>query len=274
LRPLRITIIGCGWLGLPLLQALVTDGHTVRGTSRNQDTLDAIAEAGGIPHFLDLPQPPPKELLEGIDLLIIALPPGGRRLGRKATEHYLACLSVFQPWLVVESSPHVLFTSSTGVYGAATGVVTEETPLTPETHSARAVAAAEAWLTTQPAPLTILRLAGLTGPGRHPGRFFGGRDRPIPQADAPVNLVLQADVIAAVRTLLPQRLPTGVFNVCAAAHPTKGEFYTAAAHQMGLTVAGAESGGATGKIISSESLRQLGWQPTCDTADCLCSMLP
>ncbi|MBC6995031.1 NAD(P)-binding domain-containing protein [Neolewinella lacunae] len=263
----RIAIIGCGWLGLPLLADLVAAGYTVAGTSRSPETLSAITAAGGTAWSLQLPEPPPAELLRDCKLVIVTLPPGGRQLGEAATGHYLDQLRALLAPEHFDQSPAVLYTSSTGVYGSTTGRVTEATPVAPDSASSRAVVAAEAWLTEHFEHLTILRLAGLAGPGRHPGRFYGGRDRPIPEGDAPVNLVVQQDVIAAIRHLLAHDLPTGTFNVCAAAHPPKGTFYTAAAAALGLPVAGQLAGGADGKVVDSTRLRRLGWQPRFDALE-------
>ncbi len=260
----RIAIIGCGWLGLPLLADLVAAGYPVAGTSRKPETLAAITAAGGTAWPLQLPEPPPAELLRDCNLVIVTLPPGGRQLGEAATEHYLDQFrALFAPQHFTQT-PAVLYTSSTGVYGSTTGRVTETTPVAPDSASSLAVVAAEAWLAEHFEHLTILRLAGLVGPGRHPGRFFGGRDRPIPEGDAPVNLVVQQDVIAAIRLLLAQGLPVGTFNVCAATHPPKGQFYTAASAALGLPVAGQLAGGADGKVVDSTRLRMLGWQPRFD----------
>lgn len=262
MTPLSISLLGCGWLGLPLLKSLVADGHRVRGSSRNPDTLKAIQAAGAEAFNIDLPQALPPAFTAGCDVLIFTLPPGGRQLGALAAAQYLEQLSSLGSWLKLPAGPAVIYTSSTGVYGETQGLVTEKTSPRPATHSSTAVLAAEAWLAATGCPLTILRLAGLIAPDRHPGRFYGGRDRPIPQADAPVNLVHRDDVIAAVRLLLGRTdLGSDTYNVCAAAHPTKGDFYAAAAAALGLKIAGRDRGGADGKIISSAKLRAIGWQP-------------
>lgn len=261
---LRISVLGCGWLGLPLLTHLVQDGHQVAGSSRNPATLAAITAAGGKAFYLDLPEPPPRAFLENADILIITLPPGGRRLGAAARADYLERLAALQPWLNRANTPHVIYTSSTGVYGAATGTVDEAHITTPHTHSGIAVAAVEDWLRRQAAPLSILRLAGLLGPGRHPGNFFGGKDRPIPNGDAPVNLVFLEDVMAAFRIMIKQGLPQGIFNVCAESHPAKGAYYVTASADLGLSIKEVIPGGKEGKSIDSTRLRALGWQPAYD----------
>jgi len=260
----NISVLGCGWLGLPLLKSLVADGHTVRGSSRNPETLAEIATAGAEAFAIDLPQALPAGFTDACDVLIFTLPPGGRRFGAKATDKYLAGLASLSAWLNAPDCPAVIYTSSTGVYGTQKDVVTEQSSVRPATHSARAVRRAEEWFISAKCPLTILRLAGLVATDRHPGRFFGGKERSVSLADTPVNLVHRNDVISAVKQCLNNDGAKYIYNVCAAAHPAKGEFYTAAAEAIGLKVAGTEPGGANGKVISSDKLRALGWAPVWD----------
>jgi len=269
MKKLNISVLGCGWLGLPLLKSLVADGHQVKGSSRALETLAAIKTAGGAPFAIDLPQALPTDFMTGCDVLIFTLPPRGRVLGAAAQGRYLECLAALAPWLVGAGGPAVIFTSSISIYGGARcGTTTERNQPSPDTHSSVAVLSAEEWLASTGCPLTILRLGGLVSNDRHPGRFFGGKDRPIPQADAPVNLVHRDDVISAVKLCLEnnEQLPA-IYNVCAAAHPTKGDFYSSAAKSLGLEVAGTTPGGANGKLIDSSRLRARGWQPCWDDLD-------
>ena len=265
-----VSILGCGWLGLPLLRALVSSGkHIVRGSSRDPETLSAITAAGAEAFRINLPEDDlPTGFLADCRWLIWTLPPRGRALGEAAAGQYVDCLSKVSAWL---STPHrkqrFLLLSSTGVYGNATGATDEAADKVATTASARAMLEAETYLRQHArAQVDVLYLAGLVGPGRHPGRFFGGRDRPIPQADAPVNLVHQDDVIAAIRLVMAQDAP-GSYNVCAAAHPPKGSYYKAAAERLGLAVAGTSPGGGDGKVITSDKLRSLGWTPRWDNLD-------
>lgn len=264
--PRNISILGCGWLGMPLLQSLVSAGHHVRGSARKPEVLAQIEAAGGQAFRIDLPQELPAEFMHACDLLIITLPPRGRALGEATARHYLDCFIPLAGWLNGPRSPAVIFTSSTSVYGDVEGVVTEATPLQPNSHSARAVVEAEEWLAATRCRLTILRLAGLVSADRHPGNFYGGKDRPVPASDAPVNIVHRDDVIAAIGTILSQNA-TGLYNVCAAAHPPKGAFYLAAASALGLEIAGTVAGGQNGKRIDSSRLRASGWMPAWDSLE-------
>ena len=257
-----IAVIGTGWLGLPLSSFLVTAGYPVHATYRREEVRRAVLAVGVLPYLVNLPDRISllDELLDPVAAVIITLPPGGRRLGPKAVPHYLAALAPLQPYL---ADRHVIFTSSTGVYGkGALGTIDEGAPLAPDTDSARAVATAEAWLTTHAPQLTILRLAGLFGPGRDPATFFGG-GRTVPQGDAPVNMVHRADVLAAIDLVIRQRT-LGTYNVSAATHPTKRRFYGNLARRSGAPVPIFTDGGTFGKRIDSSTLRSLGWAPRYD----------
>jgi len=249
MNKLNISILGCGWLGLPLLKSLVADGHRVKGSSRKPETLAAIKDAGGEPFSIDLPQEIPAEFLDDCQVLIWTIPPRGRTLGEKAHAHYVQCVFSLNSWVnKAWGARRLLFMSSTSIYGEAKGIIKESDSGTAHTTSARILNTAIEWFKNSYTTPDVLHLAGLVGPGRHPGRFYGGRKKKIPNADAPVNLVHQEDVIAAVKLIMQENDPD-VYNICAAAHPTKGEFYSTAAKSIGLEVAGFSPGGADGKII-------------------------
>lgn len=81
----------------------------------------------------------------------------------------------------------------------------------------------EDWLHNLPGTsVDILRLAGLVGPSRHPGRFFAGKSAPDGQHG--VNLVHLRDVIAAIELLLQAPKGGRIYNICAPKHPARGVF--------------------------------------------------
>ena len=259
----KIGVLGAGWLGLPLVEKLVSDGLEVRASSRSVATLKRLAHMGAKAFRIDLPSPPPEAFFAELEALVVTLPPGGRQWKEAATGRYIAALSTLLPFIDARPELRLIYCSSTGVYGAARGEVDETEPLQPDTHSSRAVVAAEKLFSRYRDRLVVLRLAGLVGPGRHPGNFFGGKTFPLRASDAPVNLVHQADAIMVLR-LSVNDLPPGVYNVCAAAHPPKGAFYGAAAGAMGLKIKAMEKGGEDGKRISSANIRRQGWVPQYD----------
>ncbi|NJB85893.1 nucleoside-diphosphate-sugar epimerase [Lewinella marina] len=254
----QVAVLGAGWLGLSLIADLSSD-RGVRGSYRREAGREAVIRAGGEPFMIDLPElaAPLEAFLAGASSLVITLPPGGRRHGEATTGQYLAALAPLRDFL--RDDLHVVYTSSTGVYGRSVGgPVTEETPVDPDTHSASAVVAAERWLADHCSTLSVLRLGGLYGPGRDPVDFFRLRDA-IPAGDAPVNMLSRHEALSALRFILDTRA-TGTYNVCGAEHPSKREFYGNLFRSAGRAPKPFLPGGAGGKRIDSSKLRRLGWR--------------
>lgn len=247
---------------MALVKSLTKEGFTVRGSQRSNEAREGIVAGGGTPFYLDLPEDTEQldAFLEGADTLVITLPPRGRSLGDQATEKYLAAFNTLAGKL---DGLHVVYTSSTGVYGGGDiGLTTEDNPVAPDSPSTEAVVAAEEWLMKNAEDLTILRLSGLIGPGRNPVNFFRNRDT-VEDGDAPVNMVHREDVLSAISLVLGVR-PKGIFNVCASTHPTKRAFYGELLRHEGLSEKEFLTGGGGGKRIDSTRLRELGWSPTHD----------
>ena len=242
---------------MPLAVDLARD-HDVRGSYRREEVAAALRAGGVTPCPLDLPvtdHATVGDFLEDAQSLVITLPPGGRTHGEAATDRYLELLEALRPHLRPEL--HVVYTSSTGVYGKAVeGTITEESPLRPDTASSRAVVAAERWLGEHADQLAVLRLGGLYGPGRDPSRFFVRREA-IPDADAPVNMLSLHDAVAALRFVVHQRV-TGIFNLCASAHLTRRAFYGMSYRAAGLPPKPFLPGGAGGKRVDPSKFNRLG----------------
>jgi len=135
----------------------------------------------------------------------------------------------------------VVYTSSTSALGAHDGPVDEDFPGWPDTPRGRVQREAEERLARgfigSPVAWTILRLAGLYGPGRELARIYrvADEDRVRPGDGLErTNLVHLDDVTAAV--LAATRLPTsdrGVIHVCDDDHRTRREVASAVAQATG-----------------------------------------
>lgn len=236
----QISIIGCGWLGLPLAKLLLTEGYTVLGTTTTPYKEMQLKAAGIQPFFLELNgEQPAAEAFKALwasPLHIITLPPG--RQDPNVGQAYPQRLQ----WLlegIIEhgpSKPWVIYTSSTGVYGNSAEYLREETPLQPSRESAKAILAAEELLLRYSGQLdsTILRLAGLVGPQRPAGRFLAGKEN-LQSGNKPVNLIHQADVLEIIRQLIAKELKNEVYNLCSEKHPFQKNFYPAQTKKLGLT---------------------------------------
>lgn len=224
-------------------------GHHVTTTRRRPDGPNDVQ--------LDLTDPKParlRRLMAGRERVVIAVPPTplGDDIGR-----------VYER-LVREAAhagvPHLLHTSSTGVYAktAAHPSATEANGVLATTPRAARLLAAERAVLAHP-DATVLRLAGLIGPDRHPLDRMAGRERP--GGAAPVNLVHRDDVTTAIAVCLERGGPAGVFNIVADAHPSREAYYTQEAARRGVPAPRFTGGSDPGVVVSAEVFkRATGWQ--------------
>jgi nucleoside-diphosphate-sugar epimerase len=231
-----ISILGCGWLGLPLGHALVEEGYVVRGSTTSKDKGPVIKSNGIEPYLLKVGEEIKGEHLDLFfqsDLIIINIPPGGRR-DSNVVRSYPHKISLILDRVNSSTIKHILFVSSTGVYGDMEGIATESSPTAPNSLSGQAVLQAEQILVDSTfSKLTILRMAGLVGGERKAGRFLAGKKN-LPNGSAPVNVVHLADCIGVIKAIIRQGAWGEVFNVSADEHPQKSIFYTEQAKKLGL----------------------------------------
>ena len=250
-----VAVIGCGWVGWPLARALLVAGAEVRGSATTPEKVAALRAEGVAATRLRLtPDTSPHsdeltELLRGAHSLVLTVPPGRG----PERERYAEYLSPVAQAAALHGVERLIFTSSTGVYPNDPRVMTEaDAQAAPDSPSP--LLRAEAALAAAGVPLTVLRFAGLYGPGRPPGRFLAGRTE-VGEGSAPVNLVHLDDCVGAVQRMLGGDFGGQTFNVCAAAHPLRRDFYPAAARALGLEAPSFAPHEGGGKIISSEAFR-------------------
>lgn len=226
----KISILGTGWLGLPLAKHLLSKGYTVKGSTTSEEKISQFSNLGIQPYLIDLNDKTLEEQSKDFfetDILIITIPP------KRNIERYTTQMKAITK--VVQNSPiqHIIYTSSTGVYDNAKGLVNETTALQPTTISGKAVALAEKILFELNKNLTICRLAGLIGEQRNPARFLAGRQN-IPNGNAPVNLVHQKDCVQVITQIIEKNIWNEIFNVCADTHPPRNVFYPLQAKKLEL----------------------------------------
>jgi len=224
-----ISLLGCGWLGFPLAKSLISRGFTVKATTTTFSKLKKFENAGIDPYlvqFSDAVQVPDLKKFFDAEILIITIPPGRR--DPNGFDNYRRMIRFVGSEIPNSKVSKLILISSTSVYSDRDANVNEESSVSPDTESGQLMAETESYLGKQNINLIILRLAGLIGPGRMPGKFFAGKTQ-IPNGFAPVNLIHLDDAIGILHCLIGDVLASGVFNGCAPSHPTKEEFYTRAA---------------------------------------------
>src|SRR5690606_34435708 len=80
---MNISILGCGWLGLPLAKNLLEQGHVVKGSTTTREKMSHLTAAGITPYqikrYEDGVQGDLSSFLLDTELLIIDIPPGLRK---------------------------------------------------------------------------------------------------------------------------------------------------------------------------------------------------
>ncbi len=198
---MRLLVAGCGYVGTALGKLLASDGHTVYGLRRNPASLPYPIR----PVAADLSSMlAPETLPEELDFVFYTASAGGsedatyRALYVDGPRNLMGALSYQRT-----NIRRVFFTSSTGVYAQTKGEWVDETsPTEPETHTGRRLLEGERMVSEGPFPATVIRLAGIYGPGRT--RSIG-RALNTPLEDGPpvyANRIHRDDCAGALRHLM------------------------------------------------------------------------
>ena len=226
--------MGCGWLGLPLAKAWVSEGHRVNGSTTSREKLQIIERNGIRPYLIEVSesgiQGPMANFLSDMDLLVLNLPP---RLRNRPGDFVAKMRQVYDA-LAASTVKKIILVSSTSVYGRAQGEVCEKDPPRPDTESGRQLVAVEAMFRDMPdRQVTILRFAGLIGPRRHPVTMLSGRTG-LANGQDPVNLVHMDDCIGIMQAIVKNDWFGHTLNVVYPEHPPKADYYAATARKRGI----------------------------------------
>jgi nucleoside-diphosphate-sugar epimerase len=244
-----ISILGCGWLGKKLGAALASSGYEVRGSTTRIENTDGLRSAGIIPFVYSVGNNTDEaHSLFQTDVLIISLP---QLLRANKGEEYVQQISEVVAGARRGSVNKIVLFSTTSVYPDVNGEVNEE-----DADPDHPVARAERVVQLSGIPNTILRFAGLFGPGREPGRFLGSRQN-VPGAASPVNLIHSDDCIEIVKRIIELNAWGHVFNACADDHPSKKDFYTKAAVIQGTAPPVFSDAAADYKIVRNARLKSV-----------------
>ena len=229
---MQISVLGCGWLGLPLAQILLARGHRVKGSTTREDKLSTLKERGITSYLIRFSPEINNDYQPDFfdcEVLIVNIPP---KRDEEVTEEYprkiASLLRVIEGSLVRK----VLFVSSTSVYPNVNRPVREVDTSEKVKASGRALLTTERMVREHPSiQTTVLRFCGLFGPGRNPGRFLAGKTLDS-SGQVPVNMIHLEDCIGIIVEILEQNVWGETFNACADAHPAKEDFYGEAARRL------------------------------------------
>ncbi len=265
---IKISILGCGWLGLPLAKSLLSKSYEVKGSTTSESKLEVLKNAGISPFQIQLEENQIigtiEDFLKETDVLIIDIPPGLRRETSASNEMtFVNKVKTLIPFIEKSGIQKVVFVSSTSVYGDNFPIVeiTEETQPNPDTESGKQLVIAETLLQSNAHfKTTVIRFGGLLDDDRHPVKFLAGRTN-VENPEAPVNMIEREDCIGIIEKILKQVQHNNwgeTFNAVAPQHPTRKAYYHKKAKILNLPLPTfAEDSESKGKIISSEKVETI-----------------
>lgn len=251
-----ISILGCGWLGMPLAQHFLQQGFQVKGSTAHPEKLSVLQKNNITPYLIQLDPEINADYDPGFfesEVLVVNIPPSRHP---DIASMYIKQMDSLIKILGHSEVEKILFISSTSVYPDVNREVTEEDAKGPDKASGEVLLQAEAtFLNKKRFQTTVLRFCGLYGPDRNPGRFLAGKVLDIP-GSAGVNLIHLEDCIRIITRIVEQEVWGEVFNACSDLHPSKNDFYPQAAKVLGLETPRFEGVKEEKfKIISSEKLK-------------------
>lgn len=233
---MKISILGCGWMGLSLGRILVEQGYTVHGSTTTPEKKNLLKNNGIIPYHIDLTPDFSKnhDAFWMSDLLFLNIPPGR---GKENVEDFFpAQIEAVTQRLESSTIQQVIFASSTSVYPFTSQVVTENDarPGKASRPSGNAQLKAEKLVTDNDHfNATVLRFGGLYGYDRHPVRYLAGKTD-LSGGNAPVNLIHRDDCLEIILQIMKKPFINNVFNAVSDGHPPREMYYRAAAEKLGL----------------------------------------
>lgn len=255
-------MLGAGYVGTAVARALVAAGDTVWAVRRTaRPTSDGITWIAG-----DLASGNVPGLPENLDAVILSIAPssGGDRYEDTYPPAARTALAVAE----ATGARAVVYTSSTGVYGEGDGGWVEESTLRRGAGPGNQalIDAEDTLLQSGRAGVTVLRVAGIYGPGRDPrGRYVHPGMLPM-RGQYWTNLAHQADIVGAILHALSHDGPPRALNVsdgnpalaadiarwCAAA---RGDDPTSLVFNNDAPL------GRSNQRVSNAALRATGWEP-------------
>ncbi|MBC2843725.1 NAD(P)H-binding protein [Winogradskyella flava] len=257
----QISIIGCGWLGLPLAEFLIAKDYKIIGSTTSIDKLKILNEAGIESFLIQLNEDGitgnHSEFLAESETVIVNIPPGLRKHPLKnhilEIKHLITAIERAQV-------KNVIYISSTSVFKdeAHFPKIDDTSTPTATSNNAKQLIKIEQMLQENPKfNTTILRFGGLFDDKRHPAKYLSGK-KSIANPNAPINLIHKKDCIHIISEIVGNNIWNTSLNAAYPDHPSKETYYSAYCKDHGLELPKFDSTRKSmGKIIDSSKLEQL-----------------
>lgn len=246
-------IVGCGYVGMEAARKWLDRGDRVIAITRSEDRAEEFRHSGIIPLVWNWLTPPDetvqlrwREIVSDspVDTILVAvshapvagIPPEETHVrGMEQLREILSSVETQDAFgtsdaLASKDPPRWIYLSTTGVMaGVADGsVVSEETPVSPQRPGSIAAAAGEVWIAEHlpDGSFTVLRPAGIYGPGRFPNWQAIRDSAPIAVApDSYLNLIHVHDLAQVIVYFADQPSRYPLYCVSDNQPPARRDYY-------------------------------------------------
>ncbi len=232
-----VSVIGLGWLGMPLALHLQSKGYKVMGSVTTSEKRQRTADVGvdcRVLRFDPEPSGAQYEDLFRADILVINIAPGVTPLVTAPDMSlYARQIASVRELALQHGVQKIIYISSTSVYPDRNDIVRETYLLTEENTGSKSIFRAEEAIRASGAyALTVVRLGGLIGYNRIPGKHFAGKEQVA--GHPPVNYIHRDDAVRLIGWIIEKRLWGETFNGIAPAHPSRRDVYERNAALLGF----------------------------------------
>lgn len=258
-------IFGCGYLGKRIATKWLEDGDQVYAVTRSSQRADQLRSLNLLPIVGDVTRPDTLEELPEADTVVFAVGMDRTRYSDirqvyvEGLRHVLAAIS--------PEISHLIYVSSTGVYGDFGGSwIDESAPTEPLRDGGKACLEAEQLIANSKFAKrsTILRFAGIYGPGRVPTRsVIESKQWKKLSSQGFLNLIHVDDGASLIRTVANEPPEGQTYLVSDGRPPLRSDYYELIARHFGMdeipwgdSTSTPQSRSGSNKRVSNQKLLQ------------------
>jgi nucleoside-diphosphate-sugar epimerase len=270
---MRVLIIGCGYVGLPLGVELLRQGHAVCGLRRSEEGAALLRSAGLQAVTADITRRGDlARLTPAYDWVVNTVSSSQGGVEEYQEVYFEGARNLIQ-WLAPAPPRKFIQVSSTSVYGQTDASQVKETsPAEPATPTGRILLAAEKLLLDavreKQFPAVLLRAAGIYGPGR--GHYFlqfiQGAAQISDRGERWLNMIHRDDVVGAIITALRSGRAGEIYNLVDDEPVQQVHFFRWLSETLGRNMppfapeaAAAKRGDTNKKVLNRRLRMELGY---------------
>lgn len=246
-----VSIIGCGWLGLPLASFLKEKHFKVKGTTTTEVKLKNLSKQGIDAYLFDVTKPTTEvlsDLVKNVEVMLINVPPG-----KAGGSNFASIMQQFLTKLKHQFQGKLIFISSTSVFQNAPDFPVYDESSVPNAISGNGknLADVETFIQTNFQKYCIIRPGGLWSDDRHPVYALYRRSS-IANPNAPVNMTQRALLIDVIYQSIIQENFPNIIHAIDPTEETRAEYYARKAQELNIRLPDFEPKTTEGKKIISK----------------------